>query len=163
MPTDSKSISAQEFVLLDESGSQRAVLGAFDGTIGLKIGTPCDKRSVTLGMDRSDQPMISLTDSEGQSRFLAFLSGNSDNPIVSVSSGGTQSQIMMTADTDGAHITFVLPTGKIGAMISRSGEGYGITLHDDKGRIRLNMGLWLDDFSVIVYDRNGQVIMNLPG
>jgi hypothetical protein len=70
----SESVEARQFVLRDDSGRVRAVLGsAPDGAVGLNLNDASGRTRITLDVEDSGSPGLDLYDQEGKRRTIIAL------------------------------------------------------------------------------------------
>ena len=78
-PSTSGLTDAREFVLWDDSGRIRAVLGTSpDGAVGLSLDDANGRTRVTLDVDHSGSPGLDLIDQNGKRRAIISLSKDGD-------------------------------------------------------------------------------------
>jgi hypothetical protein len=73
-PNSSERVEARQFVLLDESGKVRAVLGSTpDGAIGLNLDDATGRTRLTLDVDYAGSPGLDLFDQDRKRRAIFSL------------------------------------------------------------------------------------------
>jgi len=153
--TAPKVIRANEFILEDENGKTRAVLGMSNGAPVLSLVDENGELLAMLAVSK-DGPMLSLCDENGKIR--AGLSVSKDGPALGLydKNGKTRAKLVESV------LGLIDENENPRAMLRVSNGGSGLGLYDEKGKTRAGLTVLKDGPQLFLSDENGNMIWQAP-
>jgi hypothetical protein len=161
-----RTLSAQQFVLVDSDGVQRAIMKvARDWTTHLAMYDGTKRNRADFRVTRDGAAALGFYDQSGSPRVLVGASINGRNGIAVYSTGGRQLASLAVTESNEASLTLYDPnTGR-----ARAGLGTGINgtpalaLFDQSGADRAQIHVRADGKAgLILADENNKIIVKLP-
>jgi hypothetical protein len=161
-----RTISAEQFVLLDTNGSQRAVMKvASDGTTHLAMFDGTGRNRADFRVTRAGESALGFYDQNGSPRVLVGEALGGRDGIAIYSTGGRQIATLSVSQDNQASLTLYDPnTGKARAGLGTASTGSpALVLFDQNGSDRAEIHVKPNGKpGIVLADENSKSIAGMP-
>ena len=176
-----KVIRASKFILEDEKGELRAVLGMTDDGPRLGLYDEAGESGVEMAVLK-DGPKLALHDEKGQTRVELSIDDMAESALRMYDENG-KARIWLVdfrdgpglalCDENGPRAALALfkdqpqmslygKSGKPGAALAMGKDGSELTLYDEVGRTRAGLFVHKDNLGLALWNENGSTIWSAP-
>jgi hypothetical protein len=161
-----RSVSAEQFVLLDTNGSHRAIMKvAPDGTTHLAMYDGMGRNRADFRVTRGGESAIGFYDQNGSPRVLVGEALGGRDGIAIYSTGGRQIATLSVSHDNQASLTLYDPnTGKARAGLGTAASGSpALVLFDQNGSDRAEIHVMPNGKpGIVLADENSKSIAGMP-
>ncbi len=162
----SRTVKAQEFVLLDKAGTQRGVMEVTErGTadLGLMDGSGHNRAEFRVAKDGG--AAVAFYDQNAARRVVVGETPTGRNGIAIYASGGRQLATLSVSDNDESSLTLYDPTtgrARVGLGVTSTGAP-ALVLFDPNGKDRLELHIGAKgEPGIALADESGKTIAGMP-